>query len=195
MGFPPALREGTAVSRVASFVDGQNLCSVTPELSHAESDKSVGDSRAESQCWLASHRDVDSVRRELCRMEALPPPLSHLKAKLPVGRQSWLLKVSCGWSRPCSFAHLANTTCQKNSIPETGAQPHTAQSQTLANSLTRLFRRVCLTWKHPLAGKRRTIPLVTRATLFLQRNAKIPEVATLREHTPPGKRKRREFLQ
>ena len=117
--------------------------------------------------------------------------LSHVKAKLPIGRQSWLLKVSCGWSRPCSFAHLANTTCQFISTAETGAQPHTAQCQTLSNSLTRLFRSVCLTWKHPLAGNKRTIQLVTRATLFLQRNAKIPAVATLREHTPPRKRTRR----
>ena len=66
------------MSRVASSVDGQNSCSVTPELSHAESDKSVGDSHAESQCWLASHRDVDSVRRGLCRLEALPPPLYRM---------------------------------------------------------------------------------------------------------------------
>ena len=37
----------------------------------------------------------------------------------------------------------------------------------------------------------RMLDVEARATLFLQRSTKIPEVATLREHTPPRKRTRR----
>ena len=151
------------MSRVASFADGQDVCSghaALTEQSHAESDKSVGDSCAESLRWLARHRDVDSFRRELCRLEAIATTsLSHMKAKLPIGRQSWLLKVSLWVVTSLALSHTWQTQLVNLfPIAETGAQPHTAQSQTLSNSLTRLFRSVCLTWKHPLACKKADNP-------------------------------------
>ena len=58
----PALREGTQGAVLPAMLTIQTL-------SHAP--LTVGEGRAESQCWLVRHRDVDSVGRGLCRLDTV----------------------------------------------------------------------------------------------------------------------------